>query len=174
MAIIRFVFLSSALTGSRSAFNTEPKAVAFLGSLDLPWRKRLVPARVASGVALVAASAAQATAESGLTDALVIPACSAASPAAAAAPPAAAAPAGSVLAAARPVAAAGAAGSSLANGTVCEAPLDLAGMGVFVAGLSAEEVRSLRVAVHRRECTDGAWDTCMRFCLSCSSAYICA
>ena len=56
----------------------------------------------------------------------------------------------------RPVAVAGAAGSRLANGTVREAPLDMADMDVLVAGLSAEEMRSLRAAVLRRECTDDA------------------
>ena len=154
------MFLSSALTGSRSALNTKPKAVAFLESLDPPWRERLVPARAASGVALAVATAAQAAAESKHADALATPACSAASPAAAAAPPAAAAPAGSVLAAAGvaagPGAAAGAAGSRLANGTVREVPLDMADMDIPVAGLSAEEMRSLRAAVLRRECTDDA------------------
>ena len=82
----RAVFLSSALTGSRSALNTIPKAEVFLESLDPPWRVRLVPARAASGVAHAAATAAQAAAESELTDALITPACSADSPTAAAAP----------------------------------------------------------------------------------------
>ena len=37
--------------------------MAFLELLDPPWRERLVPARAASGVALAAATAAQAAAE---------------------------------------------------------------------------------------------------------------